>query len=310
MSSIVLLDGGMGQELIRRAGEPPTPLWSTHVLKEHPDLVQGLHEDFIRAGARVITLATYTATPERLSRAGEAGSLEQLHRRALERAQQAVAACGEDVAIAGCLPPLVASYRPDQSPAGEAALASYRRMVTAGEGVDLWLCEAMASLDEMRAAATAASETGLPVWVAVTLDDARPERLRSQEPLADAVALAEALGVQALLLNCSRPETIEASLDELTRFSGVTGAYPNGFTSVEALAPGGTVSGLEARLDLDPEAFTHTATRWIEQGIEIIGGCCEVGPSHIARLATALGERGHALARPAALPRKRDGETR
>lgn len=298
MSSIVLLDGGMGQELIRRAGEPPTPLWSTHILKEYPDLVQGLHEDFIRAGARVITLATYTATPERLSRAGQAASLEMLHQRALERAKQAVAACGEDVAIAGCLPPLVASYRPDQSPTGEAALASYRRMVTAGEGVDLWLCEAMASLDEMRAAATAASETGLPVWVAVTLDDARPDRLRSQEPLAEAVALAEALGVQALLLNCSQPETIETSLDVLTRFSGATGAYPNGFTSVEALAPGGTVSALEARHDLDPEAFTLTATRWIDHGIAIIGGCCEVGPSHIARLAEALGERGHVLVRP------------
>lgn len=298
MSSIVLLDGGMGQELVRRAGEPPTPLWSTHILEHYPDLVQGLHEDFIRAGARVITLATYTATPERLSRDGQAESLEVLHQRALDCAQKAVTACGEDVAIAGCLPPLVASYRPDQSPTGEVALASYRRMVTAGKGVDLWLCEAMASLDEMRAAATAAAETGLPVWVAVTLDDARPDRLRSQESLADAVVLAESLGVQALLLNCSQPETIEASLDVLTGFSAATGAYPNGFTSVEALAPGGTVSALEARHDLDPEAFTRTATRWIDHGIEIIGGCCEVGPAHIARLAESLGERGHALVRP------------
>ncbi|SDG48213.1 Homocysteine/selenocysteine methylase (S-methylmethionine-dependent) [Onishia taeanensis] len=297
MSSIVLLDGGMGQELVRRAGEPPTPLWSTHILNHYPELVQALHEDFIRAGARVITLATYTATPERLSRDGQAESLEMLHRRALECAQKAVAACGEDVAIAGCLPPLVASYRPDQSPTGDAALASYRRMVAAGQGVDLWLCEAMASLDEMRTAATAASETGLPVWIAVTLDDANPGRLRSQEPLADAVALAESLGVQALLINCSQPETIEASLDLLTGFSGMTGAYPNGFTSVEALAPGGTVSSLEARLDLDPEAFTHTAMRWVDHGIDIIGGCCEVGPSHIARLAESLGERGHAVVR-------------
>ena len=297
MSSIVLLDGGMGQELVRRAGEPPTPLWSTHILNHYPELVQALHEDFIRAGARVITLATYTATPERLSRDGQAESLEMLHQRALECAQKAVAACGEDVAIAGCLPPLVASYRPDQSPTGDAALASYRRMVAAGQGVDLWLCEAMASLDEMRTAATAASETGLPVWIAVTLDDANPDRLRSQEPLADAVALAESLGVQALLINCSQPETIEASLDLLTGFSGMTGAYPNGFTSVEALAPGGTVSSLEARLDLDPEAFTHTAMRWVDHGIDIIGGCCEVGPSHIARLAESLGERGHAVVR-------------
>ena len=51
---IVLLDGGMGQELIKRSGQKPTPLWSTRVLLDNPELVQQLHSDFIESGAQVI----------------------------------------------------------------------------------------------------------------------------------------------------------------------------------------------------------------------------------------------------------------
>ncbi len=70
---IVLTDGGMGQELIRRSGKEPTPLWSARVLLDEPELVRDLHVDFIRAGARVITINTYSATPERLARDGMDG---------------------------------------------------------------------------------------------------------------------------------------------------------------------------------------------------------------------------------------------
>ena len=61
MTSIILTDGGMGQELLRRSSAKPTPLWSARVLMDEPDLVRELHAEFIRAGARVITLNTYSA---------------------------------------------------------------------------------------------------------------------------------------------------------------------------------------------------------------------------------------------------------
>jgi len=60
--SITLLDGGMGQELIRRSGAAPTPLWSTRVMLDNPELAETLHVDFIKAGAKVIALNNYTAT--------------------------------------------------------------------------------------------------------------------------------------------------------------------------------------------------------------------------------------------------------
>ena len=68
MKNVILTDGGMGQELVRRSKSEPTPLWSARVLIDEPDLVRDLHAEFIRAGARVITINTYSATPERLAR--------------------------------------------------------------------------------------------------------------------------------------------------------------------------------------------------------------------------------------------------
>ena len=70
-AEIVVLDGGLGQELHRRSALPPSPLWSVQVMMEEPGLVETVHLDFIEAGARVITLNSYTATPSQLARAGE-----------------------------------------------------------------------------------------------------------------------------------------------------------------------------------------------------------------------------------------------
>jgi S-methylmethionine-dependent homocysteine/selenocysteine methylase len=64
---------------------------------------------------------------------------------------------------------------------------------------------------------------------------------------------------------------------------------------VDALQPGGTVDTLASRADLDPEAYAEHALAWVEQGATLVGGCCEVGPAHIAALAKRLAERGYGL---------------
>ncbi len=66
MSDITLLDGGMGQELVHRAGDRPTPLWSTQVMVDHPGLVSQVHADYAAAGATVQTTNTYAIHHDRL----------------------------------------------------------------------------------------------------------------------------------------------------------------------------------------------------------------------------------------------------
>ena len=171
----------------------------------------------------------------------------------------------------------------------------YRRICAVqSPHVDLFLCETMASIAEARAAATAGCETGKPVWLAMTLDDADLVRLRSGELLTDAVAQLRDLPVQALLLNCSRPETISQAWASFADSASLPiGAYANGFTSIDALTPGTTVSELEARQDLDPEAYAAFVLDWIGQGATIVGGCCETLPAHIAFLRSKIDQLSH-----------------
>ncbi|AZO29629.1 MULTISPECIES: homocysteine S-methyltransferase family protein [Mesorhizobium] len=295
MTSVVLTDGGMGQELVRRSRSEPTPLWSARVLIDEPDLVRDLHAEFIRAGARVITINTYSATPERLAREGAQDLFKPLQKRGIELARQACDEAG-DAAIAGCLSPLFGSYAPALTISFEETLGIYRRIVAEqADGVELFLCETMASAEEARAAVTAASESGKPVWVSWTLADHGTPRLRSGETIAAASSALGDLPVAARLLNCCRPEAIAAALPELIALGGPVGAYANGFTSVEALKHGGTVDVLHARHDLDPQAYAAQAVGWVDAGAGIVGGCCEVGPAHIAALRDRLIQAGHQI---------------
>nr|HMQ57957.1 homocysteine S-methyltransferase family protein [Rhizobiaceae bacterium] len=287
---ITLTDGGMGQELLHRTGATPTPLWSAQALIDHPDVVRGLHLDFITAGARVITLNTYAATPERLAREGVGEMFDTLQDRAMDAAETARDEAGvSDVAIAGCLPPLFGSYQPELRLPFDETLEIYRRIVAQqAERVALILCETMASAVEGLAAATAACESGKPVWLSWTLADKGAPRLRSGETLAAAAEAVAHLPLAARMVNCSWPEAVDRALPELAALGGTVGAYANGFTAVEALKLGGTVDVLEARKDLGPDSYADFALGWVRQGAAIVGGCCEVGPEHIARLRDRL----------------------
>jgi S-methylmethionine-dependent homocysteine/selenocysteine methylase len=293
MTAVTLTDGGMGQELLRRSKTPPTPLWSARVLLDEPDLVRDLHAEFIRAGARVITINAYAATPERLAREGVPEMFKPLQKRAIDLAEAArdTAQGDDEVLISGCLSPLFGSYHPELTISFEETLGIYRRIVAEqAERVDFFLCETMASAEEARAAVIAAAESGKPVWVSWTLADDGPPRLRSGETLATAAAALEGISLAARLVNCSRPEAVDAALPELLALGDRVGAYANAFTAVEALKHGGTVDVLGARDDLAPERYAQIAAGWAAAGAAIVGGCCEVGPEHIA----ALRDRLHA----------------
>lgn len=298
--TIMLLDGGMGQELLKRSGHKPTAMWSAQVMMDQPDIVRDLHSDFIKAGARAITLNTYSVTPERLARDADESFFPRLQKAAISAAFEARDQAGIDgVRIAGCLPPLVASYRPEQAPAFDVMLATYKKIVDAqASDVDFFMCETMSSIVEARASLQAASESGLPVWVALSVADDGSGLLRNGDELTDAVAQLENMGADAILLNCSKPESINTAWSGLRSGSGRIGAYANGFTSIAALEPGGTVDSLSARHDLGPESYADFAMDWVQNGAAIVGGCCEVGPEHIAQINLRLQEANYAVGWP------------
>lgn len=286
---ITLLDGGNGQELLARADADPTPLWSTQVMIDQPGIVVDVHRSYIDAGADAITVNAYTATRCRLGPAGIGHDYERLQTLACELAVEA-RADRTDVLIVGCLSPYGWTYRPDLAPPFDELWPQYAETAALqAPHVDVILCETMGSIDEARAAVTGANTTGLPVWVSWTLLDDDTARLRSGEPLADAVDALVELQPAAMMINCSVPETLSAAIPVLAASPAPFGAYANGFAHiVDEYQPGQVTTVLGHRDDLTPGRYGDIATGWIEQGATIIGGCCDIGPDHIAELRRRL----------------------
>jgi S-methylmethionine-dependent homocysteine/selenocysteine methylase len=303
MRDIVLLDGGMGQELIHRSANKQPRHWSVDYLMDEPDLVRRLHREYIEAGARMITVNTYSATFTRLAMTGNEDHVPELQQTACALAHAArddAGASGEGVLIAGCLPPLNGSYRPERVRAFEVNLEEYRRLVSLqAPHVDVFLCETMSTAEEARAAATAAAESGRPVWVAWTLHEVGAPTLRSDETIGDAFAALAGIPVAAVLANCTSPEAITAAMPELMATGMPAGGYANAFQPIpRTFVPGVPVNHLGVRRDIDPDAYATSAMGWVEQGATIAGGCCEVGPAHIERLRDRLLAAGHRIVPP------------
>jgi homocysteine S-methyltransferase len=129
----------------------------------------------------------------------------------------------------------------------------------------------------------------------MSVNDTDGTKLRSGEDLERAAGTAGDAGAQAVLINCSWPEAVTQGQLVLARSGLAHGGYANGFTKADDLQIGSTVSGLKARTDLDPRAYADHAMRWIDAGATIVGGCCEVGPAHIAHLAKRLVQADHIL---------------
>lgn len=298
VQKVVLMDGGMGQELIRRAKGEPTPAWSAQVMDLEPELVEEVHLENIQAGARAITVNAYSVTRARLASVEKENRFEALQRKSCELALKARDASGENVTITGCLSPYLWSYRPGLNPSVDEMIPTYREIARIqAEYVDVMLCETMGSGDEALAAATAAAETGKPVWVAWTLMDDGTGRVRSGETLEEVNARLAHLPIAARLVNCSCPESVDAGIADLVALGGPVGAYANGFTGIkDYFTAGTTVKGLEARADLGPEQYADFAIRWAEKGLSFLGGCCEISPEHISELNNRLQASGYDIA--------------
>jgi S-methylmethionine-dependent homocysteine/selenocysteine methylase len=299
MTAITLLDGGMGQELIRRAGDAPHPLWATKVMLDHPGLVQAIHADYFAAGATVATTNTYAIHHDRLAKHGLDDRFADLHEAALAEAEAARAAHGSG-RLAGSLGPLVASYRPDAHPPHDRAAALYAEVAALlAPRCDLLLGETVASVAHARAliagARPAAEAHGIPLWLSVTVDDRDGTRLRSGEPIADLAGHLD--GVAALLANCSAPEAMDQAMPHLKAHGLPFGAYANGFQQITAdfLKDSPTVDALSSRPELTPERYADFALGWVAAGATIVGGCCETGPAHIAEIARRLRAAGHTI---------------
>ena len=293
---MVILDGGMGREL-QRCGAPfRQPEWSALALSEAPEVVVAVHAAFIEAGAQVITSNSYAVVPFHIGEERFASEGLELASIAGRLARKAADASARPVKVAGSLPPLFGSYRPDLFQPERVTEVLTPLLQGLGAYVDLWLAETQSSLAEVQAIHAHLPSDGKPFWVSFTLQDEDTDgvpRLRSGEPVADAIEAVAGMGVAAVLFNCSQPEVIGAAVDVARAITErldadiAIGVYANAFPPQpkEATANDGLD---ELREDLDPLGYLKWAKDWQHRGASMIGGCCGIGPEHIAELKRSL----------------------
>jgi len=289
---VVILDGGMSRELEACGAQLRQPEWSAAALWEHPEAVYQAHLNFVKSGAQVIITNSYALVPFHLGPKRFRDQAESLAAVSGELARKA-AEIIPGVRVAGGIPPLFGSYRPDLFDAAQAAdiLAPLVRGLSAH--VDFWLVETISSLEEARVVHDLLAPAGKAIQLSFTILDQAGDMplLRSGEPVAAAAALAADLGVEAILFNCSAPEVMRAAVkvtkDVLSQrqVDMPIGVYANAFTvdSPEKVrAANETLS--QIRTELTPERYATLAQGWVAAGAGIVGGCCGIGPAHIAAL--------------------------
>jgi S-methylmethionine-dependent homocysteine/selenocysteine methylase len=282
---LILLDGALGTELERRHVPTPLPLWSAQALLDAPDTVRAIHEDYVRAGADILTVDTFRTTARALGKAGRAGDADRLTELAVTLAREAAdrARGARVILLAGALAPLEDCYRPDLAPDAATAEKEHAEQAVrlARRGVDLILIETMNSIAEAKAALRAAKPTGVPVLVSFLCKSAR--ELWNGEGLADAVQAVEPLKPDAILVNCVSPDVARDCVAEMARVTRIPlGCYPN------AGAPDLEQGTWRFDPEWTPEKFAEAASGWVARGAQIVGGCCGTTPEHIRALRVAL----------------------
>lgn len=296
MKTLTILDGGMGRELERRGAPFKQPEWSALAMMEAPEVVTAVHRAFIEAGARVITTNSYALVPFHIGDKRFAEEGANLAKTSVRAARSAADASPFDVAVAGAIPPLFGSYRPDLFNANQAE-AIARPLVTALQhGIDLWINETIGSIEEglaVKAIVDQVDQQQRPYWASFTLEDRATVDtpiLRSGEPVAEAVKALADSGADAILFNCCQPEVIADAIREAAAVLAKIerpiqiGAYANAFELVpKALDANNDLNTMRA--DMTPDAHLAWVRDWQQLGATIIGGCCGIGPEHIEAIA-------------------------
>ncbi len=279
----LILDGAMGTELQRRGANTLLPLWSAEALVLSPDLVRQIHQEYIRAGADIITANTFRTTRRTFVRTGLPDRSQRLTNIALGLARQARDTFRDrEILIAGSIAPLEDCYRPDLVPSGQVLEEEHGELAhrLAEGGADFLLLETIGTVREATAACKAAAATGKEVVVSFLCNEQGD--LYGGEPLKEAVEAVAPSKPTAFSINCVSPRVMEKAIAKLCAASSLPfGVYGN-------VGRPGEEQGEKLVCDVNEAEYSAYALRWFERGASIIGGCCGTTPAYIKSLSEVL----------------------
>jgi methionine synthase I (cobalamin-dependent)/5,10-methylenetetrahydrofolate reductase len=289
--SPVLCDGAMGT-LLYAKGIFINRCYDELNLSQ-PDLIRGVHHEYLQAGAEIIETNTFGANSFRLARHSMADRVHDINLAGARVAREA--AKSFDVWVAGSVGPLGIRIEPLGKTSFEEARAAFRGQIAAlvEGGVDLLILETFGYLEELHQAILAARDVNpqIPVVAQVTIDE-DGNCLDGSTPETFAPRLAE-WGADVIGCNCSVGPV--DMLDAIERVRAATSlplsAQPN------AGVPR-SVEGRNIYL-CSPEYMASYARKFVAAGVRLVGGCCGTTPEHIRVMKSAL-RAGEARAKVAA----------
>ena len=291
-----ILDGGMGQELLNKGMKPKGTLWSAHALINETchQMVIDTHLDFINAGAEVIVTATFTARRLRLIQNDCEKYFEKINIKAVELAQRARDISKKEILIAGGLPGQTQTYSAYLGKDLDLIEKNfYDQAKLLKHGIDFFYLDVMSSGLECEIALKVIETFNLPVLVGIHLRD--NGLLPSGEKIIDIVKKYKNNNWLGVIMACIFPKAYEVVAKDLQQLDIPYGfklnafkKIPEGYTvaSKDAWGNAGnptTVLGINT--NLNESRFYEYAKKFKENGATILGGCCEIRPSHIKEIA-------------------------
>ncbi len=257
-----------------------------------PDMIRGVHEEYLQAGAEILETNTFGANRFRLTRHGLGGKVKEINAAGVRLARQAVENLRQKQAgearVAGSVGPLGVRLEPLGKTGLDEARAAFAEQIAVlaengpGNGVDLLIIETMPALNEAQQALEAARAVAphLPVLVMVTVDD--ESNCLDGSSAAQAASLLTEWGADAIGINCSTGPTTVLTAAEAMRAATTL--------PLAAMPNAGMPRAVEGRniYLCSPEYMASFARKAVAAGVQIVGGCCGTTPSHIRAMRAAI----------------------
>lgn len=278
-NGVLVADGAMGSMIYEAAGPQRS---FDEVNLTQPEVVFGIHQAYIQAGAQIIETNTFGANRHRLAQIGLGDEVVRINHRAVKIAREAREAAPHEVLIAGSIGPL-GLLRQGRTLPDEEIRAIYTEQAAALEerGVDFFLLETFTDLDQLLLAIAAIrSFSSLPIVASLTFSE--EGTTFGGTPAAEAAWRLAQQPVQAIGANCTLgPQPLLPVLRAMATSGLDLSAMPN--------------AGFPQRMGdrivypkSSPEYFAAFAREAVETGARLVGGCCGTTPEHIRAIAEAV----------------------
>ena len=285
-NDIVILDGAIGAELEKKGAKMHKDLWCGTCSIEYPDLVKKVHEEYISAGADIITTNTYATTPIAMKQYGFDNQINEFNKKSVLLAKEVVKNSNKDIAIAGSVSTFGSLYKFGT----KAMIPGFKEQlkILSEEGVDLIILEAMSSqADIVETIIECSLQIKLPIWLSIScvISDSTNKIMLGYNDTVDTDTnvyedfeksinyFSKIHEGPILIAHSDIKVTGQAIKIARNKFNGVLGAYPNR----------GHYEKPHWKFvdNITPNEYLENARSWVNDGVNIIGGCCGVGVEEI-----------------------------